>query len=218
MGSLILIRHATTASSESGHNLGQRANPPLTAGGEALAARLGRALAAELAGLGHDEIRLVTSPARRCRETLERAAAELGRKLSSPEVTPALLEIDYGDWDGLSEEECARRDPELRAEWERDPYRTRCPDGESGADVAARAFGVFEAIDSWLDGGRGRCALAVSHNHVIRLRIAALLGIDLAEYRRAVTADPAGYSIITFAGRRSTIRRVNASPPASPPG
>ncbi len=213
MGSLILIRHATTASSESGHNLGQRADPPLTGGGEELAVRLGRALAAELEGLGHNEIRLISSPARRCRETLGLAAAGLGREVERTEVTPALLEIDYGDWDGLSEEECARRDPELRAAWERDPYRTRCPHGESGIDVAARAFPVFESIDSWLDGGRERCALAVSHNHVIRLRIAALLGIDLAEYRRAVTADPAGYSIVTFADGRSTIRRVNASPP-----
>ena len=72
MGSLILVRHATTAASASGRNLGQRGDPPLADAGLALAARLGETLAAELAELPHDELRVVSSPALRCRQTADR--------------------------------------------------------------------------------------------------------------------------------------------------
>jgi broad specificity phosphatase PhoE len=49
MGSLILVRHATTAASASGRNLGQRGDPPLADAGLVLAASLGETLTAELA-------------------------------------------------------------------------------------------------------------------------------------------------------------------------
>ena len=49
MGSLILVRHATTAASAAGRNLGQRSDLPLSAQGMELADQLGRTLAVELA-------------------------------------------------------------------------------------------------------------------------------------------------------------------------
>lgn len=214
MGSLFLIRHATTEASASGRNLGQASDPPLAPAGEELAARLGRAIVGELRALAHDELRLVTSTARRCRETLDSAAAQLPDRVPAPVAEGALLEIDYGAWDGLTADECAARDPELRAAWERNPYDTRCPGGESGADVATRAFPVLTEVEAWLAGSRSRCALVVSHHHVIRLRVAAVLGLRMSDYRRRVSADPGGYAIITFGGQRPAVRRINAQPPA----
>jgi broad specificity phosphatase PhoE len=215
MGSLFLIRHATTASSVSGRNLGGRSDAPLAPEGELLARDLGRALAAELAALPVDEMRAVSSSALRCRQTLELALTLLPGP-PAPEVDRSLLEIDYGTWEGLTAEECRARDPELRAAWEADPYGTRCPEGESGADVASRAFPALDALTAWAAGGRSRCALVVSHNHPLRLRVAATLGLPLAEYRRAITADPGCYSMITVGGDRPVLRRLNAAPPASP--
>lgn len=212
MGSLVLIRHATTAASSSGRNLGQRSDPPLVADGVTLARNLGRALEAELAALAVDEIELVSSSAERCRQTLAEAVAQLDRPPSPVRAEAALLEIDYGAWDGLTHAESEARDPVLRAEWERDPFSVRCPDGESGADVAARAFPALEAVAEWLAAGRTRAALVVSHHHVIRLWMASQLGIRMADYRRVVSADPACYSIITYGGHRPSIRRVNAPP------
>ncbi|HEV8053304.1 MAG TPA: phosphoglycerate mutase family protein, partial [Candidatus Limnocylindrales bacterium] len=69
MGSLILVRHATTAASAAGRNLGKRSDLPLSDAGVVLAEDLGRTLAAELAELPHDEMRFVSSPALRCRQT-----------------------------------------------------------------------------------------------------------------------------------------------------
>lgn len=212
MGSLILARHAITAASDAGRNLGQRDDLPLTDAGVELAGRLGRTLAAELAELPHDELRLVTSPARRCRQTAERIGHVLEVGPSALEVEPRILEIDYGAWEGLTAEECHARDPDLRARWEADPYATRCPDGESGADVAARAFDALEPLEAWLAAGRSRCAVVVAHNHVNRVRLCALFGWPMREYRNRLTQDPGGYSIIGFSGEAPVVRRMNAAP------
>ena len=212
MGNLILVRHSVTAASAAGRNLGQRADPPLADEGAALAARLGETLSAELAELAHDELRLVSSPALRCRQTTEAIAAALGRDRVAIDTAEGLLELDYGAWDGLTADECRARDPEVRAGWEADPFGTRCPDGESGADVARRAFAVLEPIEAWLAGDRGRCAIVVAHNHVNRLRLCALMGWPMREYRDRLAQEPAGYSILGFAGREPVIRRVNAAP------
>jgi broad specificity phosphatase PhoE len=212
MGSLILVRHAITEASAAARNLGQRTDPPLVEAGVALAAGLGRALAAELAELPHDRLRILSSPALRCRQTADPVAAALGVRPADIEVHPELLEIDYGAWEGLTADECRRRDPERRAAWEADPYDTRCPDGESGADVARRAFAVLEPLERWLAGERAGCAIVVAHNHVNRVRLCALFGWPMREYRDRLAQDPGGYSIVGLGADAPVVRRMNAAP------
>jgi ribonuclease H / adenosylcobalamin/alpha-ribazole phosphatase len=212
MGSLILVRHATTQASEDGVNLGQRTDAPLIEAGRALAAATGRALAAELDTLPHTDLRALSSSALRCRETARHLLDALGRPDLKPAVHKELLEIDYGAWEGLSAEECRRRDPELRAAWEADPFTTRTPDGESGSDVAARAFATLAPLEDWLADRREAVAIVVSHNHVVRLRLAAALGLAMRDYRRRIQADPGAYSIITFRRDGAAVRRVNVHP------
>ncbi|MCV0403020.1 MAG: histidine phosphatase family protein [Chloroflexi bacterium] len=210
MGSLILVRHATTEASAAGRNLGQASDPPLADAGHELAASLGRTLAMELAELPHDEIRLLTSPALRCRQTMASIVAGLERDPETVEIEPGLLEIEYGAWEGLTPDEATARDPELRAEWEDDPYTTACPGGESGADVAKRAAAVLDPVESWLAEDRARCAVAVAHNHVNRVRMCRLLGWPMRDYRRRLVADPGGYSLVTFGPGGLVVRRYNA--------
>ena len=216
MGSVVLVRHATTAASAAGANLGQARDLNLTDEGRELAARLGRAIAQELTALGHAELRLVSSPARRCLDT---AAAIRQALAAGPrwriQQEKGLREIDYGAWEGLTAEECRRRDPELRAAWEADPFTTAAPGGESGEDVAARAFPVLQGIETWLAEDRSRAAVVVAHNHVLRLRLAALIGIPLADYRRRLVLDPGSYSIVTFGPGRRTIRCIGTLPPTA---
>jgi probable phosphoglycerate mutase len=212
MGSLILVRHSTTAASAAGRNLGRSDDPPLATEGANLAGRLAQTLSTELAELPHDELRLLSSPALRCRQTAAPIATALGIPEHAVEIDDRLMEIDYGAWDGLTAEECHARDPELRAAWEADPYATSCPDGESGADVALRAFAILEPLEAWRAEDRARCAIVVAHNHVNRLRLCALLGWPMREYRDRLAQDPAGYSLIGLGGDTPVIRRVNAAP------
>jgi broad specificity phosphatase PhoE len=212
MGHLILVRHSITEASAAGRNLGQRTDPPLAAAGRDLADRLAATLALELGELAHDDMRLLSSPARRCRQTATAIAPAIGLTADDVEILPGLLEIDYGAWDGLTAEECRQRDPEVRAAWEADPFGTRCPEGESGEEVARRAFAVLEPVEAWLADERSRVAVAVAHNHVLRLRLCALFGWPMPEYRERLVTDPAGYSLVGFGGDAPVIRRVNAAP------
>ena len=212
MGNLVLVRHSITQASASGRNLGQRDDPPLAREGVRLANRLGRAIAAELEELAHDELRLVSSPAQRCRQTVTAIARRLEVDPSRIEIADSLLEIDYGEWDGLTPEECRRRDPDLRAAWERDPFATRSPGGESGSDVASRIATVLDPLEAWLTEDPARVAIVVAHNHVNRIRLCALFGWPMREYRERLAQQPGGYSIIGFGSGRPVVRRLNAAP------
>lgn len=211
MGNLFLARHSITEASEAGRNLGASSDPPLTKAGEALAERLGASIAAELRELPHDDVLVFTSPAARSVQTASAVARALGLDPGRTRVEFRLEEIDYGAWEGLTAEECRARDPELRATWERDPWSTRCPGGESGQEVAARAFPVLEGVARWL-GIRPRVAVVVAHNHVNRLWLCAKLGLPMSDYRERITQDPAGYSLVTYGDRGTVVRRVNSAP------
>lgn len=210
MGSLYLARHATTAASASGRNLGQRDDPPLIDAGAALARQLGEVIRLELVEHPAVELRFVSSPALRCRQTIESVAAALDEQAVEVEIEPGIIEIDYGAWDGLTAAECAARDPALRAAWEVDPAATRCPDGESGADVAARAKPVFDALGDWLGGADERAAIVVAHNHVNRVQLCRLLGWPLRDYRRRLEQSPGAYNVIGYAAEGTSIVRINA--------
>jgi broad specificity phosphatase PhoE len=212
MGNLVLVRHSITEASASGRNLGRRDDPPLTRDGVRLANRLGRAIAAELSELAHDEVRLVSSPAQRCRQTAAAIARRLGADPPGIEVADQLIEIDYGDWEGLSPDECRRRDPEVRAAWERDPFTTRCPGGESGSDVAGRIATVLDPLEEWLTADHARIAVVVAHNHVNRIRLCALFGWPMRQYRDRIAQQPGGYSIVGLGAGRPVVRRLNAAP------
>ena len=65
-------------------------------------------LRAELDELPHDDLRLLSSSALRCRQTAD-GSRRCGRRSDvEVEVHPGLLELDYGAWDGLTADECQR--------------------------------------------------------------------------------------------------------------
>lgn len=175
-------------------------------------------VAAELADLAGgifspaEPPRLVSSPALRCRQTAYAIAAGLGLDRAAIGLEPGLLEIDYGDWEGLTADECRVRDPQLRAAWEADPFATRCPGGESGGDVARRSRAVLTPIEEWLLGGAARTAIVVAHNHVNRLRLCDLFGWPMRDYRRRLIQSPAGVNVVAFGRGVPVMRCVNVPP------
>ena len=216
MAWLLLVRHASTAASSAGRNLGQRDDPPLTDADRNAAADVGAALSLELSELGAVGTRIVSSPALRCRQTAAAIATGIGDPTTAIEVDARLIEIDYGAWDGLTAEECFVRDPDLRAAWERDPAATRCPDGESGQDVADRIAPAFAELWEWLATSEDRAVVVVAHNHVNRLELCRLLGWPLADYRRRLVQSPGGYNVIRRGGEHPTIVRINAPARSAP--
>jgi len=151
---LYLVRHGETEWSRARRHTG-RTDVPLSPAGEAEA----RALGAHLDGLEVD--RVLASPLARATTTARLAG--FGERL---ETTRALLEFDYGDYEGLTT-------PQIRAGrpgW--DLFRDGCPGGDTAGAVAERA----RRLVAELADGDGRVML-FGHGHQLRILTTCYLGL-----------------------------------------
>jgi len=115
------------------------------------------------------------------------------------EVTPLLMEFDYGMYEGLT----TRQIREASPGWEL--YRDGCPAGESPADVYARAKRFIDAVTSAGD----RRALAFAHGHI--LRAVAVAWIDaVIEVATNLQLDVATLNILRDAEHGRVIALWNA--------
>lgn len=178
MLTLVLTRHGLTTRSTPEQHLGQTIDVPLNDPGRDQAI----ALAARLAPIAFD--RVISSPLLRARQTAE-AIREAPCEVPRPplETDRRLLEMDYGEWEGLTYEQIDARDARERRLWEQDPAAIPCPGGESGNDVAARARLFLEEL---LEEPGDRRVLAVAHSTLNRVLICVALGIPVREFRLRV--------------------------------
>jgi probable phosphoglycerate mutase len=155
-----LVRHGETEWSRSGQHTG-RTDLPLTEAGE----RAARGLGARLRGLR--PIRIFTSPLQRAARTCELAG--FGARA---EVDPDLVEWDYGEYEGRTSAEIHA----ARPDWQL--FRDGCPQGESAAQVGARADRVVGRLRAV-----GADVLVFSSAHFLRVLAARWLGLDAAAGR-----------------------------------
>jgi probable phosphoglycerate mutase len=196
---LYLARHAQTASSAIDSFNGQR-ELPLTEHGRAQA----RALGERLKGVSFSAV--YRSPLGRTAET-----AALIAPAVPATILGGLIEIDYGQWEGLSPSEAETRDPGRFAAWVRDPERNAPPDGETAAQVAVRAVAALEEIRARHEasGAQGP-ALAVSHKATLRVLGAALTGAKLSGYRTRWAQDECALNLVELrAGKEPFLRLWN---------
>ncbi len=164
---LILLRHGQTALSVDRRYSG-RGNPELSEVGIEQAA----AAARRLGDWTIDAV--VSSPLSRTRATAAAVAQRLGL---DTETDDGIIETDFGEWEGLTFGEAARRDPDLHRQWLADTASAP-PGGESFDAVAVR---VADAITRIVDAHRGQTVLVVSHVTPIKtaLRQALRVGPEL---------------------------------------
>ena len=113
----------------------------------------------------------VTTTLRRARETAEKLADSVALGLDITE-DDSLREQAFGDWEGARWDEIPAKESE---QYWQDPARTRMPNGESFADVAARVTATVERLN---DDHSGRNIIAVAHAGSIRAAISHALGGD----------------------------------------
>ena len=168
---------------------GRGSDPPLTAGGLAMAASCARAFA------GRPWTAIHSSPQRRARQTVEPIAAALGLPVDFDE---AWAEIDYGLWEGLSASELERREPEAYRRWLDNPAFHPPPGGETAYQVSRRAVGALEL----LRGAKGEGeVLVVTHKATIRILLSTLLGLDLARYRDRLACPVCALATVELTAR-----------------
>ena len=156
---IVLARHAETEWSITGQHTG-RTDIALTEGGRNAAVELGRRLA------GYSFDRVISSPLDRARTTARLAGYD------DPEIDADLLEWDYGDYEGVTTADI-RAD---RPGWEL--WTDGAPNGESPADVAARAdAAVANAVEIC---ERGSDAIVFGHGHMLTALAVRWIGLPIS--------------------------------------
>jgi len=184
MTTLYLARHGETVW-HGEHRYAGRSDIDLTANGLTQADHLAEwASRARLSAV-------VSSTLIRARDTAEPAAAAAGVELRTD---ARLIEVDFGEAEGMSPGELAEQLAEPWAAFGRRPANHPFPGGEAGVDAIARAapalwelvheFGVGEAtVGGSAASRRGRRVLVVFHGTLLRLLLCEWLGIDPDRYR-----------------------------------
>jgi alpha-ribazole phosphatase len=183
MTPLLLVRHAMAAP------FGDHSLPgpdlPLTPHGEEEA----RLLARRLRDL--DPAHILSSDARRAVQTAEVVAQENGVPI---QVTPALREMDFGDWAGRTYAEIVIAD-RAAAYWFTHPDDLPPPNGEPAADAASRVLATLrEAAED-----RFGFVVVVGHSGSLRLAVAEALGMPHGSWWR-LRLECASISVATWSG------------------
>ncbi len=121
-------------------------------------------------------VRVIASPALRCRKLAEELARRDGVALR---FDPRLWELDFGDWEGMTWDQIRRGDSDP---WAKDPWTVAPPGGETFAAVHAR---VAEVIAEAAPG-----TALVCHAGPIRVARMILTGAGFD----AVCAEPVPYA------------------------
>ena len=182
----VLVRHGETEWSRDGRHTG-RTDVPLTDVGRAQAERLEDALGEWRTP------RVIASPLSRALDTCRLAG--LGDRA---EVSDALLEWDYGEYEGLTTPQIR----ELRPGW--DLWRDGCPGGESAADVGARVDPLMDELKA-LEAN----VAVFAHGHLLRVLAARWVELPPEAGARLWLAT-ATVSVLGFERETATVRRWNA--------
>lgn len=181
-----LARHGETEWSRTGRHTG-RTDIELTEKGREQASALAPALAKR------EFARVISSPLSRAVETCRLALPSFSIGLSD-----ALLEWDYGAYEGMTSEQIR----EKRPGWVL--WRDGCPGGETAADVGARVDPlVAELLKATED------VALFAHGHVLRVIAARWLGLRPGD-GAYFALDTATLSILGWEHAAAVIRRWNA--------
>ncbi len=133
------VRHGLT-DWNARHRLQGRHDVPLNREGRAQAVGCGGILRDLFSrdGYAAPELGYVSSPLGRARETMELMRTTLGLPSAGYAVDERLVEIAFGEWEGLTYEDVFARDSDVVSRREADKWGFTPPGGENYAQVAAR--------------------------------------------------------------------------------
>lgn len=180
MRGIILVRHGETEWNRVERFRG-RMDLELNERGRAQAQAAGRALASVAVAA------VYSSPLRRALDTAAAIAAPHGLVV---QPCLGLLDIDYGQWQGLTPEEAAQRYPEPYRQWLEQPHQVPIPGGEGLEEARRRAVA---AVDEALAAPGNQWAVMVSHKVICKLLLCHALGLPSAHFWQ-VEQDTCGIS------------------------
>jgi broad specificity phosphatase PhoE len=197
---LLFIRHAKPDLSSRDFRdspRGRQWDPPLDETGREQATILAHRLQAMT-----QPAAVVTSPFRRCRETIGPFLDATGFPAESEEDVG---EVFIGRWEGLSFEEIVSGDEELARRFrEQEAMFSMAPSGESGAELRARVIPSVERIGA--AAGEDGVVVVVTHGGVINAYLGHVLGLDQDLF---FLPDHASINTVKVADGRPEVRFLN---------
>jgi len=143
-----------------------------------------------------------SSPLKRALTTAQMIAVPHGLEVSA---IAELVELDFGDWDGLTYHEIAEIAPQQFNRWLADPAQVRPPNGETLLEMSQR---VMEAINGIIAAHLGETVVVVTHGGPARVIVCHVLGIPLSEQWR-IRQDLAAVSWLDFDDRGASLSLLN---------
>jgi broad specificity phosphatase PhoE len=123
-------------------------------------------------------------------------------------IEPGLMEMDQGDFEGLTFQELKACEKGFLQRWLSDPASVQMPNGESFVEVQQRAWKVIEGIIA-----QSAPALVVSHNFTIAAILCKIKNISLSQFRK-VCVDTASRTVIKFENGAASIELFNRTEPS----
>jgi broad specificity phosphatase PhoE len=134
-----------------------------------------------------------SSPLRRALTTAEILAYPFGLEVKP---LPGIIDIDYGEWQGLSPDEAAAKSDSLYSKWLANPHKMKFPGGESLDMVRERAT---SAVDALITRHTKETVVLVSHKVVCHILILSFLGLDNSHFWQ-ITQDVCAINLFEVRG------------------
>jgi broad specificity phosphatase PhoE len=137
---------------------------------------------------------IYSSPLKRALRTAKAIASHHQLEV---EISPGLIDFDYGEWQGRPHEEVKVKYVELYKQWTNTPHKVKMPAGETLDDVRKRATDV---VDKVIDRYEGTVVM-VAHRVVNKVLICALLGLDNSHFWN-IRQDTCGITTFNYENGR----------------
>lgn len=194
---LLIVRHGQTAWNKDEHFRG-RTDLALDKTGQQQA----EAVAKRLATANYQPAVILSSPLQRTQQTAASIARHVGRTVQSE---TALIDLDYGEFTGLSPAEAETHFSELYHTWLNVPHTVRFPQGESLDEVRRR---VSDLVSQVTDRYPNAQVVLVTHLVVCQVLLCSLLGIHNG-YFKHFRIDPGSLTICEVDYQRGILVTVN---------
>jgi len=192
----VLVRHGQTAWNRENRFRG-REDLPLDETGIRQAQAAARTIAQR-----YRPAALYSSPLIRTRQTAEPIGKATG---ATVQLDEGLIDIDYGDWQGLAPAEATAQYGALYEMWLQQPQFVAIPRGESLAEVRAR---VWVALTALRTRHAGQTIVLVGHQAINKALLGAVLGLDESAFW-AIAQDTACINVFSWTGTRFVLELLN---------
>jgi len=193
---IILVRHGETEWNLVEHFRG-RTDVPLNETGLIQAKRMAQRVAGQWRPTA-----IYSSPLTRAVKTAEAVAWHFGL---SVQIHPDLIDIDYGQWHGLTPIEAKERWPEASNAWYNAPHTACIPGGETLDQLRAR---VVRTINEIVSLHEGQTIVLVGHTVINRIVLLTVLGLGNDRFWR-LRQDTCAINVFEVEGDVFTLISLN---------